>query len=177
MSGPRKFVRDLVLDRDQGCCVRCGVEVYDPDTDRLFRMYSLQHRAPRGMGGTKNPVINSPVNLVTLCGSGTTGCHGWVETHREEARVYGWAVSRHQDPAVVPMLHAYRGWVTVGSEYTALTPQAVWALAEEWVSQGPTRTTAEAVEKFQLQNVPWGRPVAKQSRPHGLPNHLGEDQS
>lgn len=175
MTGPTRTVRKLVLTRDQGCCVRCGREVYDPDADRLYQMYSLQHRAPRGMGGTRSQVINSPVNLVTLCGSGTTGCHGWVESNREEARLYGWAVSRYQSPDVVPMLHAYRGWVTVDSEYEALTPQAVWALAEEWMSQDPTRTTDDAIRVFGIDAV--GAISRQTTRPHGLPNHLGEDQS
>lgn len=175
MTGPTRTVRKLVLTRDQGCCVKCGGEVYDPDADRLYHMYSLQHRAPRGMGGTRSQIINSPANLVTLCGSGIEGCHGWVETNRQESRLYGWAVSTYQNPAVVPMLHAYRGWVTVDSEYEALTPQAVWALAEEWMSQDPTRTTDDAIRVFGIDAV--GAISRQTTRPHGLPNHLGEDQS
>lgn len=176
MTGPTRTVRKLVLTRDQGCCVRCGGEVYDIDADRLYQMYSLQHRAPRGMGGTKSPVINSPANLVTLCGSGTTGCHGWVESHREESRLYGWAVSRYQSPDVVPMLHAYQGWVLVSDSYDRLAPQAVWALAEEWMSQDPTRTAEDARRVFGLDAV--GALGRQTSRPHGLPTvNLGEDQS
>lgn len=55
------------------------------------------------MGGTNDPSINSPANLIVLCGSGTTGCHGHVEVNRREARDYGWAVSQYADPHDVPV--------------------------------------------------------------------------
>jgi hypothetical protein len=33
-------------------------------------------------------------NLLAVCGDGTTGCHGWMEAHRREAReVWGWEVT------------------------------------------------------------------------------------
>lgn len=45
------------------------------------RWESLHHVYPRGQGG--DDVI---VNLVPLCGSGTTGCHGLVEARDPQAR-------------------------------------------------------------------------------------------
>lgn len=51
-------------------CVRCG-----------RRADSWQHRVPEGQGGP-----DDAFNCVPLCGSGTTGCHGWVEHNRQEAR-------------------------------------------------------------------------------------------
>lgn len=167
-------VRRLVLSRDQGCCVRCGRQVYDPDGDVLYGMYSLQHRRARGMGGTRSRVSDSPANLVTLCGSGTTGCHGWVESHRAEARLYGWAVSRWQDPTVVPMLHAFLGWVFVSSQYVPVPMDRIRALAEEWMSEDPARTAVEAERKFQIGAV--GALSRQTTRPHGLPGEE-EDQS
>lgn len=51
-------------------CVRCGRPAE-----------SWHHRVAEGRGGPTDPW-----NCVPLCGSGTTGCHGWVEHHRAEAR-------------------------------------------------------------------------------------------
>ena len=55
------------------------------------------------MGGSRWPGINLPSNLLTLCGSGTTLCHGWVTDHPGEARDAGLSVSLHADPAGVPV--------------------------------------------------------------------------
>lgn len=55
------------------------------------------------MGGTRDSAANSPANLIALCGSGTTGCHGWVESHREQARADGYLVPRGSDPQKVPV--------------------------------------------------------------------------
>jgi len=82
---------DTVRRRSQNRCERCG-------TDDALR-WSLHHRKPRGMGGSKDPAINSPANIVLLCGSGTTGCHGWIESHRAEAYTDGLLVYRIDDPA------------------------------------------------------------------------------
>ncbi len=79
-------LRTLVLERDLYSCVRCGVYTGP------FGVYSIHHRRPRGMGGTKTR--ESPANLLLLCGSGTTGCHGYVESHRSEAETNGYIV-RH----------------------------------------------------------------------------------
>lgn len=51
------------------------------------------------MGGTTDIKINSPSNLMAICGSGTTGCHGWLESHREVAYEKGWLVHRYDSPA------------------------------------------------------------------------------
>lgn len=55
------------------------------------------------MGGTKSADINSLSNLMLLCGSGTTGCHGWVESHRAVALEEGFLLHAEQDPAEVPV--------------------------------------------------------------------------
>lgn len=75
-------IRSAVLERDAGRCVRCG-EVGG----------SIHHRVPRRMGGTKDIRSYDMRNLVTLCGSGTTGCHGWVESNRALAYLGGWLVN------------------------------------------------------------------------------------
>lgn len=103
-----------VLSRDDHACVRCGVPVRgDRGVD-----WSVQHRVPRSGGGS-----NDPENLVILCGSGTTGCHGHVESYRAEALEHGYLVSRYSNPATVPIL-VRREW---GERYVYLTPEAEYS--------------------------------------------------
>jgi hypothetical protein len=56
------------------------------------------------MGGSSRPEINDVVNLALLCGTGTTGCHGYVESHRKIAYQMGWLVYSWDDPRTVPWL-------------------------------------------------------------------------
>lgn len=67
------------------------------------------------MGGTKDPASNSPANILLLCGSGTTGCHGWVESHREEAYESGFLVRRGNDPGSLPVTTIH-GHVLLGND-------------------------------------------------------------
>lgn len=78
------------MDRDQVCII-CG-----------HRQVTLQHILPRGMGGTQR-AIDARFGIA-LCGSGTTGCHGAVETR-----------GRHETPelhdaTVVRPPLALEGW-------------------------------------------------------------------
>ena len=96
-TGPSRKIRKLVLERDGYCCVCCGKSVID-------QVYSLQHRDPRGSGGTSDPMANSPANLVTMLGSGTTGCHGRVELHKDpKDGLKGYRLEEGQDPALTPV--------------------------------------------------------------------------
>lgn len=85
-------LRALIIERDQGCCTRCGQEIHEYN-------YSLQHRLPRGRGGP-----HTAENLCLLCGSATTGCHGWAESQRAQATYEGWLVPSGIDPAEYPVL-------------------------------------------------------------------------
>lgn len=64
---------------------------------------SVHHRRPRRMGGTTDPAVNTPANLAILCGSGTTGCHGEIESRRTDAYADGWLLHAGQDPVDVPV--------------------------------------------------------------------------
>lgn len=92
-TGPGRGVRALVAARDRGQCVRCGK-----------RATSVHHRRNRGKGGTSSASTNCASNLVSTCGDGTTGCHGWIEHNRAAAEAAGWIV-RHgvTSPADVPV--------------------------------------------------------------------------
>lgn len=102
-------VRAAVRARHHDRCARCGRLVLDYDD------YSLQHRRARGAGGSSRPETNRPGNLVFLCGSATTGCHGWVESHRIEAQRYGYTLFQAcETPADIPVFINDRGhtiWV------------------------------------------------------------------
>ena len=76
-------VRLLVYERAHENCERCF---------RWARGGSAHHRFARGMGGSRDPRINDPRNIVLLCGSGVTGCHGWIEHHPEQGRQEGWLI-------------------------------------------------------------------------------------
>ena len=97
-TGPDRTTRALVLERDDWCCFCCGTPI-------IGRLYSLQHRDSRGMGGSKNPLKNSPANLITLLGSATTDCHGRVEGRHVADNVAGYWLKTGQDPAATPVLH------------------------------------------------------------------------
>lgn len=71
------------------------------------------------MGGSRWPGINLPSNLLTLCGSGTTGCHGWVEGHPEWAKAQGWSVSVYERDHVATIpVWTWRGWVHLRADGT-----------------------------------------------------------
>jgi 5-methylcytosine-specific restriction endonuclease McrA len=95
-TGPSDTVRQEVWDRSGGYCERCGKPV-------VTTAMSVHHRRPRRMGGTTDPAVNTPANLAILCGSGTTGCHGEIESHRTEAYADGWLLHTGQDPVDVPV--------------------------------------------------------------------------
>lgn len=104
-TGPSAATVTLVRERDGQACVLCGT------TNNL----TTHHRRARGMGGSRWPGINLPTNLLTLCGSGTTGCHGFVESYRNTARTQGYLVSQHADPAELPVF-THHGWVLLDNE-------------------------------------------------------------
>ena len=130
MSGPTRKTRMAALKRDDGRCVRCGAIVADPDSGAPFIDWSLQHRRARGMGSSKDPVTNSIENLIVLCDSATTGCHGDVEVNREAGRRFGYAVPQWRDPAVMPVRHWQLGWAWP-------TPDGAWIPAiSGWDTDG-----------------------------------------
>lgn len=89
MKVPEK-VRDAVMRRDYWCCARCGRDVTSSP-------YSVHHRKPRGAGGTQDARSIDLRNLVLLCGSGVSGCHGHIESHRAEAYETRWLLRSYYD--------------------------------------------------------------------------------
>ncbi len=100
------------IERDQWRCFRCGIAI-----GRTWLGYSAHHRRLRSAGGT-----DTPENLIMLCGSGTTGCHGWVHEHRMEAGENGWIVSRFgTGPEDIPVRHHELGMVYLAADGRVIT--------------------------------------------------------
>lgn len=96
MTGLSTKTRRAIAERDRGRCLRCG-----------HWGTNVQHRIGRGMGGTSRREVNEDLaSLVTMCGSGTTGCHGWATEHPAEAYATGWAIRRssRELPSEIPLV-------------------------------------------------------------------------
>ena len=110
-TGPTLATVHQVWARDEGCCARCGSAI----TGTRGTDWSVHHRAPRSMGGSKRAWINSPANLVILCGHATSpdGCHQWVESNRDAARDAGFLISANGNltASQVPIEHAIHSTV------------------------------------------------------------------
>lgn len=119
MSHIPKRVRDAVVDREDRCCARCG---------QWAEGGSLHHRRLKSAGGK-----NTIQNLILLCGSGTTGCHGWAHHERLDALAVGLIVRGFHNPAERPVKVYGHGWVY-------LHPSGVYVPAEAPVE--PTESAA-----------------------------------
>lgn len=126
-------LRRHVLERDGYQCQRCGRSVRTQ-----VQQYSLQHRRPGGMGGSK--FKHFAANLVLVCGSGTTRCHGAIEADRVVAHDEGWLVPQGQDPALIRVL---RWSATEDPEWWLLT-EAGWQPAPSSAIPADSRIEASA---------------------------------
>jgi hypothetical protein len=99
--------KDIVRDRSEGLCEKCGVELtrnVDGVPDGLTAR-SIHHRQPKRCGGK-----DSVVNLVNIC----IGCHRQIHEDEALAERFGWIVIGRY-PGNVPYL-TYRGWVIAGKD-------------------------------------------------------------
>lgn len=124
-TGPDKSTVEAVLSRAGRQCEACGATV----GDRRGVDFSIHHRRPRGMGGTQWFGANLTSNLMLLCGTGTTGCHGYVESHRTASIACGWLVPNWLDPTEVPAV--------VNREFVLLSNRGTY---EEYPSPIATRS-------------------------------------
>jgi hypothetical protein len=95
------------LERDGGRCPHCGT------TEGLVP----QHRAGRGMGGSK--VLDRPANIIVLCSL----MNGLIESDaatRSWAHLQGWHLSRYEDPETSPARYNTEGgrFFILGNDYT-----------------------------------------------------------
>ncbi len=81
--------RERLAARSDGICEKCGVA----------QATNWHHRKNRSQGGK-----NNMGNAMHLCGSGNTGCHGYITEHPAESYDKGWSVRSGFNPADVPVL-------------------------------------------------------------------------
>lgn len=99
---PTPKVRLLVLERDQYSCVRCWCRVED-----------IHHRHPAGMGGSDEPWVHLPANLICLC----RRCHRWAETRERALAIKrGYIVEMGVNPLKVPLHLPLAGPVLLDNE-------------------------------------------------------------
>lgn len=91
---------------------QCEVRILDVC---LGRGMNFQHRKNKSQGG-----LWLPSNGIDVCGSGTTGCHGWIHANPTAAVEKGWTVPSWADPAEVPVLlhtlHYGHDWVLLDED-------------------------------------------------------------
>lgn len=112
-TGPTQAQRDRVARRAAWSCEVCCLVLHDGTS--WVEPHSFHHRRPRGMGGTTQADANAAYQLLLVCGTGTTGCHGEIESNRQHALDLGWLVSQHADPATTPV------WVGLLARHVLLT--------------------------------------------------------
>jgi hypothetical protein len=99
-------------ERELGRCMHCGNSLAG------WHGCSAHHRLLRSQGGQ-----DDPSNVIMLCGSGTTGCHGWVHHNRNAAREQGYIVypttdGRPTDTRTVPVWsHAWQSDILLDDIY------------------------------------------------------------
>lgn len=103
---PMVAARPIVAKRSGGMCERCGAA----------RASDMHHRKLRRHGD------HGPANLVHLCGSGTTGCHGWVHANPAAALLEGFICPSWEDPRKQRVKHAWLGLVTLDDDGGAAAP-------------------------------------------------------
>ncbi|WP_228002174.1 HNH endonuclease [Nocardia australiensis] len=97
--------RKIVDLRSGGLCERCGGSGH-----------SVHHLLNRSQGGRWEPT-----NCARLCGSGLTGCHGWITTHPDEAWAEGWHLKPWERPGDRPIHSRVHGVVLLADDGT-VTP-------------------------------------------------------
>lgn len=102
------------LERQGWHCLRCGTNIHDPS---CWPGRSGHHRQLRRAADPD--VRHSPANIVELCGSGTTGCHGWVHQHVAEAERLGLIVPLGIDPLSTPVRDWQGRWLWLNQDGTA----------------------------------------------------------
>lgn len=134
-SGPSRAVCDTVDVREGRRCLRCGEGVGG------WSGGSRHHRRPRSHPW---PGLHGAANLVLLCGSGTTGCHGWVHAHPAEAYRYGLLVHSWDDPSRVPVLSKRWGWVWLSDDGSAVPLLA--SEKDRWLLESGMKWSVERLD-------------------------------
>lgn len=109
MSAEFEDAKPVVARRQGWHCLRCGRNTHGD----WWPGHSTHHRKSRRFHD------DSPENLVRLCGSGTTGCHGWVHEHPAEAERLGYILPSWRDPLNAPVRDWNGDWWWLLTDGTA----------------------------------------------------------
>ena len=99
-TGPDAATRALLEARDGGVCVVCG----QPGSD--WDPLTTHHRKNRGAGGSKNPGINRPTNLLRVHAS----INQAFEDSNPNYYANGWKLRDVRDAPTTPVLYPDGRW-------------------------------------------------------------------
>jgi hypothetical protein len=109
------------------------------------------------MGGTRRSDSNEPANLLLLCGSGTTGCHGWVESHRRQSLDHGIILYDRDIPVEHPFRDGHGNWWILGNDGTkhASNPRAESGVGSDDLKRKGNQVTiaVDTASKNDLESV------------------------
>jgi hypothetical protein len=115
LTGLAMIARNKKIDaRERQRCARCAVVIWSGG--------SRHHRKLRSRRGG-----DEVSNGVLLCGSGTTGCHGWAHANPVSARMVGLVLSASDDPLLIPVRHAVYGcdvWLDDAGNASSTPPRS-----------------------------------------------------
>lgn len=99
---PTAKVRLIVLERDNYSCIRCWCRAED-----------VHHRYPAGMGGSDEPWVHLPANLICLC----RRCHRWAETRERGLAIRrGYILEAGSEPSKTPLYLPIAGPVLLDND-------------------------------------------------------------
>lgn len=108
---PTADTRATVLGRDRHRCVICETYLRAGQWPGM----SIHHRGLRSQG-QHGGELHQPSNLISLCGTGTTGCHGWIHAHPAQARAYGWLLQAGDNTTETPVYTRRHGWILLDDD-------------------------------------------------------------
>lgn len=103
----------LVEGRENNRCIVC---------DRYLRNGewpgSSHHHRKRRSQTYGDPERHAPSNVIDVCGTdNSTGCHGWIHQHPEQARALGYLLKSYDpEPSQVPVYSCRRGWILLDTD-------------------------------------------------------------
>jgi hypothetical protein len=96
-TGPDSATRAIVYARDGYACVCCGRTV-------IGQVRSIGHRKRRSQG-----LDNRACNLLTFLGTGSTSCHGRIDSRVDpDDEAHGYTLRSRQDPLLVGVMYFER---------------------------------------------------------------------
>ena len=103
----------LVEGRESNRCIVC---------DRYLRAGNWpgmsHHHKKRRSQTYGDPERHAPSNVIDVCGTdNSTGCHGWIHQHPEQARALGYLLKSYDpEPSQVPVYSCRRGWILLDTD-------------------------------------------------------------